>query len=75
MQAIASGAILTADGMLLAIVSGPGFAVGSYVKGANLVRWVDLAVLGWRRYLPHPLRVPGGRRSEAQVGDKFVQFG
>jgi len=45
-QAIASGAILAVYGMLLAFVPGPDFATGSYVKGANLVLLVDMAVLG-----------------------------
>lgn len=45
-QAACGVGLLVAYGALLAFVSGPGFAAGSYVKGANLVLFVDQWVLG-----------------------------
>ena len=45
-QAAIGAAILAGYGLLLAFVPAPGIAAGAYVRGANLVYYVDMAVLG-----------------------------
>ncbi|MEK7409268.1 MAG: DUF5009 domain-containing protein [Acidobacteriota bacterium] len=45
-QAATGAAILAAYALLLAFVPAPGIPAGSYEKGANLVLFVDLKVLG-----------------------------
>ena len=45
-QAAVAGAILVAYGLILAFVSAPGVPAGSYEPYANLVRYIDLKILG-----------------------------
>lgn len=45
-EAAVGAAILIAYGLLLHFVPAPGIAAGTYQKEANLVAWVDMAVLG-----------------------------
>ena len=45
-QAAVAVGIMAGYTLLLGFVSAPGVPAGSYEKGANLVRFVDLAVLG-----------------------------
>jgi predicted acyltransferase len=45
-QAITGGAILAGYALLLALVAAPGIPAGSYVLNANLVTYVDIAILG-----------------------------
>ena len=49
-QAAVGAGILAGYGLLLAFVPAPGIPAGSYVRGANLVYYVDMTVLG--RALP-----------------------
>ncbi len=50
-QAAVGGAILAANLLIMAFVSAPGVPAGSYQESANIIRSVDLMVLG-RTYLP-----------------------
>jgi len=45
-QAAVGGAILAANGLILAFVSAPGVPAGSYEQMVNIERYVDLRVLG-----------------------------
>ena len=45
-QAVIAGSIIIVHAFVLAFVPGPGFITGTYQKGPNLVRFVDLALLG-----------------------------
>ena len=49
-QAAVAAGILAGYGLVLALVPGPGIPAGSYIRGANLVYYIDMKLLG--RALP-----------------------
>ncbi len=58
-QAAVGGAILAANALVLAFVPAPGVAAGSYLETSNIVRYLDLLVIG-RTYSPGNLHGVGG---------------
>jgi predicted acyltransferase len=45
-QAAVGGAILAANGLIMTLVSAPGVHAGSYLETSNIIRYIDLQVLG-----------------------------
>ena len=58
-QAAVGGSILSANALIMAFVPAPGVPAGSYQEMTNIVRYVDLRVLG-TTYLPGNLDGVGG---------------